>query len=473
MQNINELLTKQEQALLLGEEENRGRSYRPTDFGNAERLVAAHGRDVKYCWPWRKWYVWDGSRWMEDTRGEVLRRMKATVRGMYAEAGRIDDDKERREFLKFVLRSEQRDRLKAAAELAASEPETPILPANLDADPWLLNCLNGTIDLKTGELRKHRREDFITKLCPVNYDPEARSPLFDAFLERVLPDVDVRGYVQKALGYTLSGDTGLEKLFFAYGPSATGKSTLLAAVQAVLDDYAATADFESFLQQRRPAGGARNDIARLAGRRFVLCVEVDEGRKLAESLINSLTGGDVITARFLYSEGFEFIPRFKLWFAANNRPRVSGPEGAIWRRLVQVPFCEVIPESERDPEVKARLRTTERPAVLAWLVQGCLSWQKEGLKEPDAVKRLTADYREESDPLKDFLAECCTFEPTAQAPNTEIWQVYQDWCKTNGERYPLGRKKFSQALLNRGLDQYHTGRKRAWIGIGLNAGVFS
>ncbi len=440
-----------------------------TDLGNARRFVAQAAGNMRYLVDRRKWLHWTGQRWELDRTGKALRLARQAVKAIYAEASEALTETDRKALAQHAMRSESESKIRAMVSLAQSEPEMPITFDELDRDPWLLNCLNGTIDLKTGGLREHRREDYISKLAPTEYDPDARSALWESFLDRVLPDPEVQRYVQKALGYSLTGSTGLEKLFFAYGPPATGKSTLLAAVQAAMGDYAATADFETFLQRSHVSGAPRNDIARLAGKRLVCSVEVEDGRRLAEGLINMLTGGDTITARFLYSEAFEFRPQFKLWLAANNRPSISGPEGAIWRRLVQIPFLEEISEAERDPEIKARLRDEGRPAVMAWLIEGCLLWQKEGLQEPEAVKRLTGEYREESDPLRDFIQECCILEPAAQADNAEIWQAYQEWCKANSERYPLGRKRFSQALMARGLDQYQKGasRARTWVGIGL------
>jgi putative DNA primase/helicase len=440
-----------------------------TDLGNGKRFTAMADGNMRYLVERKQWLVWTGRRWTIDKTGAAMRLAKETALSIYGEVDLARDEDERVRIAKHAIRSESEHRLKAMINLAQSEPGIPITQGKLDRDLWLLNCENGTIDLRTGELRTHRREDFITKLCPVEYDPEARSALLEFFLQGALPDVDVRRYVQKAMGYSLTGSTELEKLFFAYGPSATGKSTLLAAVEATLGDYAATANFESFLQRSNVSGTPRNDIARLVGKRFVISVEVEDGKRMAEGLVNQLTGGDTVTARFLYSEEFEFRPQFKLWLAANNRPSISGPEGAIWRRLVQIPFLKQVPEDERDPEVKARLRDAERQAVLAWLVQGCLLWQKEGLDEPEAVRKITGEYREESDPLRDFLEECCVLNPMAEADNSELWRTYQEWCNTNGVRYPLGRKRFSQTLFERGLDQYQQGgsRARTWIGIGI------
>jgi putative DNA primase/helicase len=285
----------------------------------------------------------------------------------------------------------------------------------------------------------------------------------------VLPNEENRAFVQRAAGYSLTGDTGEEKLFFAYGPPATGKSTLLRAIAAAIGDYAATADFEAFLINKN-TGGPRNDIARLAGRRFVTSVEVDDGRRLAEGLVNQLTGGDTVTARFLYSESFEFIPQFKLWLAANNRPRVTGTDGAIWRRILQIPFMETIPEGERDPRLKQKLSEKKNlQAILAWLIEGCLEWQRHGLKPPKIVKETTEEYKQEMDPLTGFISDCCIIAGHAQVKNPELWKAYTTWCRENGEKYPLGRKKFTQALSAKGFDQYRDGKNRIWIGVGLTS----
>ncbi|NLA04716.1 MAG: hypothetical protein GX881_03240 [Firmicutes bacterium] len=441
-----------------------------TDIGNARRFALQAAGNFRYLYERKVWICWTGKRWDVDSTGAVMRLAKRVALSIYREVEFATDAEERSSISQHAYRTESKNRLDAMVSLAQSEPGISIGQLSLDNDPWLFNCQNGTLDLRTGELREHRREDFITKLAPVEFIPEAKSELLESFLERILPDPDVQRYVQKALGYSLTGDTGLEKLFFAFGPPATGKSTLLAAVQEAIGDYSATADFETFLRRSSVSGAPRNDIARLIGKRFVASVEVEDGKRLAEGLVNQLTGGDTVTARFLYSESFEFRPQFKLWLAANNRPSISGPEGAIWRRLVQIPFLEEIPAGERDPDVKARLRGSERAAVLAWLVQGCLAWQQEGLQEPKAVQGLTEEYRDESDPLRDFIEECCTINPGAQVVNGDIWAAYRDWVKASGERYPLGRKRFSQALMGRGLDQYQetTGsRRRIWLGIGL------
>jgi putative DNA primase/helicase len=440
-----------------------------TDFGNAERLVLRYGQGIRFCHPSKRWFISNSKRWVEDTTGEVVRLAKATVQGIYAEAA--DAKPERREKLgKWAVQSESARRIAAMLTLAQSEPGIPVLPAEFDADPWLLNCLNGTVDLRTGKLRPHQRENLLTKICPVEYDPEARSGLWESFLKRVLPDEELCSFVKRAMGSSSSGDTSEEKLFFPYGPTSTGKSTFLAAIAAALGpDYATTADFETFLTRERLTGSPRNDIARLAGKRLVVSLEVEDGKRLAEALVKQLTGGDIVAARFLYRESFEFLPTFKLWLAANHRPVVRDDDDAIWRRILQIPFVVQIPESERDPTIKARLRNPQEAgaAVLAWLVQGCCDWQREGLNVPTAVQQATQEYRQQMDPLSEFIDEYCLRQPRGYVSKTRLWEVYQEQAKIRTGRRLLQRRDFTARLREMGFDEAHKNSGEFWIGLKL------
>ncbi|MBX5493898.1 MAG: hypothetical protein IRZ15_01055 [Bryobacteraceae bacterium] len=448
---------------------DRFRAYPLTDTGNAERLVLRHGENIRYCHPQKTWWVWTGRRWEPDRNGAVMDLAKSVARELYQAAWEIPDADRKKQTALWAIRSESTDKKKAALVSAQSEPGIPILPEQFDADLFLLNCLNGTIDLRTGELRPHRREDYCTKLAPVVYDPSARSPLWERFLrEACCGDEDLISFLQRAVGYSLTGSAAEEKLFFVHGPAAAGKSTFLEAIKAALGDYAKTADFESFVQ-RREAGAVRNDIAELAGRRFVVSIEVDEGKKLAEGLIKLLTGGDTVRARFLYQEAFEYVPQFKLWLAANHAPRVRHDDSAMWRRILRIPFESVIPQARRDPSVKARLKDVEEsgPAILAWAVEGCLRWQEEGLGVPEVVEEATEQYRLDMDPLRDFIADCCVLAPHAWTPAAKLREAYEKYCKENGERHVLNARDFADGLKARGCqtERKHTGR--GWRGIGL------
>lgn len=450
-----------------------------TDLGNARRLIAAHGEDLRWISQWGKhpWLVWNGRRWTRDFTGATQRRAKHTADAIFTEALCEPDEKARRERLRFATRSQDRPRIEAMIALAATEPGIPIEPKDLDADPWLLNVLNGTLDLRTGELRPHRRDDLISKIAPVAYDPDARHPMWDQFLhDATNGDTAFAGFLARAVGYSLTGSTAEEVLFFLLGRAATGKSTFVGALEATLGDYSSHADFETFLARQSNGGGARGDIARLAGARFVNSVEVDDGARLAEGLVKTLTGGDMITARFLYGDEFEYRPQFKLWLAANHAPRVGHGDDAIWRRILRVPFDTVVPKERRDPDVKATLTDPRQagPAILAWAVRGCVEWQRHGLQVPPVITTATGEYRADMDPLRDFLAEYCVFGdgPDYWVTNTILRDAYETWAREVGLRKTLSPNAFADALRNHGATDTRRrldGRtQRLWIGLRLN-----
>jgi len=457
-----------------------------TDLGNGERLAAMCGANIRYCHAWHVWLLWDGRRWRNDDSGGINRLAALTVRAMFAEAstlisaskdvtdreegGRIAEIGEK--LSAWARKSEARARLEAMIALAQSIEGIPVSPIELDTDPWLLNCTNGTLNLHTGELQQHQQSDLITMLAPVAYEPDARYSPWDDFLARILPDTDLRSFVQRAIGYSLVGVANEERLFFAYGPTATGKSTLLRAVTSAMGEYSATANFGTFLEANRKGGDASEDLARLAGKRLVVSIEVEEGSKMAEAVLLSVTGGETIAARYLHQNTFEFIPQFTLWLAANNRPRISDTNDAVWRRITQVPFLSQIPEEERDEGLKAVLtdQYVAAPAVFAWAVAGCLAWQTVGLAVPDVVNTTTQEYRDEVNPLLEFIQDCCALLPDARTSNTEIWERYNRWAKDNSVRRPLGKKGFSQRLsMMAEVEALKSGSTRFWVGIGLSA----
>lgn len=435
-----------------------------TDLENARRFAQEHGEDLRHVPKWRQWLVWDRKRWCPDETGEVQRRAKATVRALYDSASKIRDSDKRRKLTGYALAAQRAARIAGLVELAKSEPGMAVTPAQLDTDPWLLNVENGTLDLRTGTLREHRPDDLITKLAPVEYDPKATCLTWEAFLKRIMAGDDARiRYVQKIVGYALTGDAREQCFFILHGTGANGKTTMTTAVAKVLGGYARHTPTETLLVKRNDT--IPNDVARLHGARFVTAAEAECNRKLAEALIKQLTGGDKIAARFLHGEWFEFTPTFKLLLAVNHKPVIQGTDYAIWRRVRLIPFEVTIPESEQDKTLPEKLER-ERAGILRWAVEGCLAWQKEGLEPPKAVTEATAEYRDEMDTVGTFIDECCSRDPGVETPSKRLYERYSRWCAEHAER-PMSKADFGARLAERGFTPGRTNAGRFWRGLSV------
>jgi putative DNA primase/helicase len=436
--------------------------FRLTGGGNAERLIYLHGRDLRYVHPWKQWLVWDGRRFSPDNTGDLMRRAKDTVLSMYAEVETLTDPARRRAAANHAIKSDSERLMREMINLARAY--VPALPHQLDADPWKLTVANKTIDLRSGIALPHSRKDLITKLAPVMFDASATCPQWVTFLENVFRgDKDLVAFVQRAIGYSLTGDTGEQVLFLLHGAGANGKSTLVRTLLALLGDYGQQADFSTFLERR--SEGPRNDLARLPGSRLVAAIEAEGNRRLAESLVKQLTGGDAIAARKLFSEFFEFTPQFKLWLAANHKPVIHGTDQAMWRRIRLIPFNVTVPEDRRDPELPQKLRA-ELPGILRWAIDGCVAWQKERLGVPPAVREATSSYRTEMDDLAGFLEECCEAGQEYRVGAGPLYEAYRTWCGHTGDQ-PLSQKLFGKTLTERGYHRVKSGTY-AWFGLRLS-----
>jgi putative DNA primase/helicase len=437
-----------------------------TDFGNAARLVAEYGRYLRYCWPWAQWLVWDDGRWAPDRCGHINNLAKLTVRGIALEAAREENDEHRRRLLRHAAASESDHRMQAMIRVARSD--LPVLPEELDSDPWLFNVQNGTLDLRTGSLRPHNPDDFITKLAPVEFQPNATCLRWLAFLDRVLQgDQALITFLQRGVGYTLSGETVEEVLFFLHGSGQNGKTKFLELLARLMGDYFKKAAFTTFLAGPRNVGAPRNDLAELAGARLVTAVEAGEEARFAEAFLKEVTGGDTVSARFLYAESFQFRPAFKLWFGANHKPKIRGNGPAMWRRMRLIPFTVTIPEAERDTRLLDKL-TEELPGILTWAVEGCLAWQRSGLGQAPAVVAATAGYQNDMDVLAGFLEQECDLTPTAKTQSSWLFKAYKEWAVRNEERV-FSQTAFSLNLEERGfLRVKDSAGRRHWVGIGLN-----
>jgi putative DNA primase/helicase len=354
--------------------------------------------------------------------------------------------------MKHCLKSEAAPRIHAMIDLARSEEGIPILPGQMDRDAMLLNCPNGTLELRTGTLREHRREDYITKLCPVPYDATATCPRWEQFLQEIMAGrQDMVDFLQRLLGYALTGDVSEQILTILHGKGANGKTTLTNTILEMLGaDYAMKAAPELLMVRRGEAHPTER--ADLFGKRLVLCLETDQGGRLAEALVKDLTGGDRQRARRMREDFWEFTPTHKLLLATNHKPMIQGTDHAVWRRVRLVPFTVTLGRDRQDKRLPEKLRQ-ELPGILAWSVRGCLEWQRSGLGEPAAVVEATAGYRRELDALHSFLDECCHVGPHYRARAANLYGVYCCWCADNHE-VPMSQRAFGMALTEREFERY-------------------
>jgi putative DNA primase/helicase len=454
--------------------------YHLTDVGNARRVVARHGKDLRFCHAWKEWFIWDGRRWAADETAEAVRRVKETQAALYrwaaeklaelskqGEGGDEDDERSKQikkltKLLNHCLDWEDARDIARCLQLATSEPAMPVVPAQLDADPFLLNCLNGTLDLRTGGLREHRHEDYLTKICPVEYRPDATCPLWDAFMRRILDEnTDLIDYLRRVVGYSLTGDVREQSLWFLYGTGANGKSTFLTTVLAVVGDYGMQAVSDLLLAKKNESHPTER--ADLFGRRFVATIEVDNGRHMAEALMKQLTGGDKVRARRMRQDFFEFMPTWKIFLAANHKPMIRGTDHAAWRRIKLVPFTVTIPPEEQDKTLPQKL-LAELPGILAWAVRGCLEWQRFGLGEPEEVRVATDAYRAEQDGLATFIATCCFTSSHARVRTSAMHESYERW---SGDK--VSAKTFTAMMEEKGYPSKRGGHGgyAFYHGIGL------
>ena len=428
-----------------------------TEWGNARRLVAAYGRDVRFCKPLGQWYCWDGRRWCPDQDGAIWRYAKDTVRRLGQEAADAPDDRRRKAILSWALKSEERRILSATIELAWSERGIGLMPDQFDRNPWLLNCPNGTVDLKTGRLRPHDAAELITKMTSVPCGEAADCPKWLEALGVIFGGKDdLIGYMQRALGYSLTGIVAEHALFLCYGTGRNGKNTILDSVRTILDDYATVADPRTFLSSGRGEHPAM--LADLLGRRYVPTSEVEEGEKLAEGLVKRVTGDRTLKARFMRQNPFEFPILFKLWLLANAKPEIHGQDEGIWSRIRIIPFDVFIPPERRIKNFSEILVRDEGPGILRWLIDGCLEWRRIGLAEPPCVINAIKGYRFEEDPIGDFLGQECevyldnpVLIDSSREKCGDIYRRYVKWCKANGEKTILTNRKFGSEMTRRGF----------------------
>lgn len=447
------------------------------DTGNAQRLVARHGENLRYCGAWKKWLVWDGMRWRVDETGLALHATKDVKRTIRAEAKAERNKQRRKDLRNWARASGMAERRRAMLALAACDPRVTVTVEQLDADPTLLNALNGTVDLHTGVLRPHRRTDHLTRLTPVRFVPGAPCPRWQIFLTEIFTgDQGLTDYQQRALGYAATGEVREHVLHFLHGDGANGKSTEMEVVLAVLGDYATAAPKDLLLWREFDAHPT--EVADLFGRRLVVASETGEGRRWDEAKLKWLTGGDRLKARRMREDFWQFDPTHKFWVSGNHRPEVRGTDDGIWRRLRLVPYAVKFWNSAdpmapaagpfADPALKETL-LAESEGILAWIVEGAVSWYAQGLAPiPPAVLGATQEYRADSDQLGRFLAARCVVSPGNRVRKATLREAYELWCKQEGEP-PRSTGAVKEALRRHGIttDRKRDGHGEWWVGVTL------
>lgn len=432
-----------------------------TDIGNSERLIRMYGDDVRYCATLKAWFVWDGRRWEQDETNRMLDLATRTAKSIFLEAATAPNSET---VAKWAIKSGSLVARRAMIDGAVHM--VPVRADEMDARENLFNCQNGTLDLETFEFREHRREDLLTKIAGVRYDPDATCPLWLEHLKTVFcADEEVIAGFQGMMGYSLLQYNPEQIMSILWGSGKNGKSETLKAIALVLNDYATNIEAGTLMRSRHDdAGRARPDVLRLKGARFVTCTEPEQDAILSESLIKSVTGDHKVTARPLYGKPIEFKPGAKIFLATNHLPKIKGTDNGIWRRIWLFPFIAVIPPEKRQPEYGNVLFEQEGPGILNWMIEGLRRYKEQGkLAQPAAVQKATQDYRITSNPVGRFLTECCVIGPREQVGKSDLYDAYLSWCEAVGWK-TLARNKFG-SFMKTLFDDYSDGNNRYWIGI--------
>ncbi len=444
-----------------------------TDQGNAEAIIRQFGDDLRFIPSNREFMVFDGKRWSSKGRAYLSNLAVKIAKGYLTKAGEAGTPVDVSiKYAKHGKKSLSAAAINAVVGLCENFEEIHIEAGAFNPDPHLLNVANGTINLRTGELLPHDKNHLIRSMIPIEYDTTAECPTWERSLQQIFNGNDeIIPYIQHYAGYTATGETSDQTLLILYGAGANGKSVMLNALASVLGDYHKATRAETLMIKR--GDNISNDVADLWGARFVSAIETEAGSRMAQSLVKSLSGGDKIKARFLFKEFFEFTPQFKLWLAVNHKPVIDGSDDAMIRRVRLIPFnvkfekLEENPEAEfvRDDDLPKKWKA-EYPGILRWIVEGAMSWYKDGLKTPDAVKAATKAYASEMDTLKAFIDDQCVLGHDFNIRAGQLVEAYAAFCSENGET-PIKGRALADRLTRMGFISKHTRNGNFWNGLAL------
>jgi putative DNA primase/helicase len=437
-----------------------------TDMGNATRFVRLHGHEVRYCFPQSTGYYYDGRRWRPDKTGRLYEMAQDVIKALLKQASEETDKDRRMRLENFALKCESDSKIESM--LKASRSKLAILPEDFDRDPWLFNCQNGTINLLDATIQLHDRDDFISKISPVEFNPSALCPSWIEHLNKIMAgNQNLIGFLQRFFGYCLTGSIDERCMAIFHGAGANGKTVTIETIAYIMGDHAQRTRTETILIKRE--NSISNDVADLVGSRFVYSSEAEQDKRMAESLVKDLTGGDSISVRKLYQEYFTFKPQFKIVLSTNHKPVIYGTDQAIWDRIRLVPFTLTIPENERKPMHEMMgLFQDEAPGILAWMVRGCLEWLENGLQTPEEVRTATKQYRSDMDILGEFIDDCCIEDAEAKTPAKDLYLKFKEWGETEGlrEKEIWSKSTLTRRLKERGYVQFRDA-ERKWKGLSL------
>ena len=453
------------------------RRFSDNDVGNAERMVHYFGTNFLYCPPEDQFYIWDGKRWAKDTMNIIWEFALETVKNIAKIEIDRADEKEVTKLLDLAKSSFSNTKLKGMINCLKTQSEVKVNPEKFDRNPYLLCCKNGTLDLLNMDFREHRREDYITMMADVEYNPDAKPKLWDNFITRILPDPEVREFVQKISGLSLNGAILEQRYFCCYGKRDNGKSRFTEAIKNTLGDYAQVTPFNTFEKRKNQSGQARSDIIRMRNKRLIIVHEVPEdANKLDDNLIKSITGGDIITSRGLYKDEEEFVPTAKLIFEGNHKLKYSGYEPSFIKRTIFVHFDVTIPEEEQDKELPEKLKDPYvKSAILNWMYEGWKAYKKDitennKLTIPLKVQNITTITNLENDPVGTFIATCCeiTKDITKKIQAFELYLAYENYSRLEGiAKY--SNTKFGRIMKEKGIRKNNESGRVYYYGIAVKS----
>jgi len=441
--------------------------YELNSYGNARRLVDLYGDDIHYCASVTNtgWFIWNDKIWAPDDAEYIYQLAKNTVELMYNELPTELDSLRQRELLKFIIKSRNQRPLEDMVKSSRNEPGIFIAPSKFDTNKDLLTVLNGTIDLRNGELKPFQKELLISKMVNCNYNPDAKCPIWDEFITQICPDSEVQLFLQRFFGYCITGHTKDQVFLIAHGSGGNGKGTMMNTLINLIGTSATAINAQSIMKQKYGRTGT-NDMAELYNMRFVLASETDFAQVLDEGRIKVCTGEDSMKARFLYHENFTFTPQFKVVLMTNHEPIIEGGDYSIWRRIIKVNFTQSFKGTDVDPDLKDKL-ATEYEGILNWLITGAINWYITGLNIPETVRLSTEAFKEDQDVVGDFIDVCLIRDQTENTTIKDLHQLYSLWCEHIGID-TCDSKNLSVKLSENGIDSAKVKRQRVKIGIRFN-----